>query len=128
MLLHHCRNAAVLYRKLRRTASQQRLIKRVNYALFLALKMENAELCGWVARGRQRTLVMEAFSQPMTATQIKKKLENSVSIHNVCDVLRSFKDKGLARCLNPGDRSGRIYGLTEIGECVRDWILKTSTH
>lgn len=70
---------------------------------------------------------MKALSHPMTPTQIHqqaKKYNQKMSLNNTSDVLRNFVRKGLAECLNPTAKTGRLYQLTKEGEEIREGFIK----
>lgn len=82
----------------------------------------------WVSRGRQRQAVIKALFKPMTPTELRKKsveYNKRISLSNVSDVLRHFVRHGLAECMNPEVRTGRLYRLTDIGEEVRTLFVKS---
>ena len=72
----------------------------------------------WVLRGRQRRKVILALSKRKTPTLIKE--ETEMSLNNVSDILRLFVKKGLAVCLNPKEKAGRLYCLTKNGEAIKE--------
>jgi len=79
-------------------------------------------LYSWVARGTQRRKVIEALNKPKIATEIRK--ETKLSISHVSKVLKSFKEKGIAECLNPETKLGKLYILTEMGKQIREELLR----
>lgn len=76
----------------------------------------------FIMRGKQRRIVIKVIDRPMTVTEIKKKADLSLS--ETSRVLRRFKKKGLAECINPEDALGRVYQLTEKAEKIREKIKK----
>jgi predicted transcriptional regulator len=76
----------------------------------------------WVVRGRQRKKIILAMDKPKIPTQIKD--DTKLSLNNVSDVLRDFKKKKIAKCMNPKERTGRLYKLTSKGMKIRDAIRK----
>lgn len=89
--------------------------------------MVNIDLYGWAVSGSQRMAVMKAMSKPMPPSLIRKeavKYNPKVSLNNTCDVLRGMAQVGLAVCLRPEARVGRIYALTPAGQEVRNELLK----
>ena len=77
----------------------------------------------FVMRSKQRKIVIDVMNIPMTVTEIKKKIDLSLS--ETSRVLRAFKKQGLARCLNPDDTLGRVYQLTEKGKLVKEKIVQS---
>jgi DNA-binding MarR family transcriptional regulator len=89
--------------------------------------MFNWKLCSWVYGGKQRRAIIRVISKPLTPAQICKKSKQyneKITINNTSDILRSFKKRGLAICLNEEARRGRLYKLTEVGEEIRTELLK----
>lgn len=80
----------------------------------------------WVARGSLRRAVILAMSKERIVSDIykeAKKYNKLISLNNTSDTLRSFSSKGLAKCLNPKEKVGRIYKITEIGDKVRKELI-----
>ena len=76
----------------------------------------------WVLRGKQRKKIIKALNKPKIPTQIKE--ETRLSLNNVSDVLRAFQKKKIARCLNPKEKTGRLYELTPKGMRIREELEK----
>jgi len=74
----------------------------------------------WVVRGKQRKKIIRALNKEKIPTQIKE--ETKLSLNNVSDVLREFKKKKIVRCLNPKEKTGRIYKLTPKGMRIREML------
>lgn len=88
--------------------------------------MINIDLYAW-AQGRQRKATIKALTHPMTPTQTHKEAKQyneRMSLNNTSDTLRSFVRKGLAECLNPQVKTGRLYQLTQEGEEIREELMK----
>jgi len=89
--------------------------------------MINYKLYAWVVRGTQRVAVLKAIHKPQTPKQIRKNsvhYNDKVSLNNACDVLRDFLKQGIAVCLNPEDRTGKVYKLTDDGEKIRNALME----
>ena len=89
----------------------------------------NLQLFSWVARGKQKRAVIKAMDKIKTPSQIYKKakeLNNKLSLNNTSDILREFRKKGIAVCLNEDKRMRRLYELTEIGKEIRELIFKSN--
>jgi len=89
--------------------------------------MVNLELYSWVVSGKQRTATIKAMTHPMTPSQVHKKCKQyneKISLNNTSDTLRRLVRQGLATCLNPEAKTGRLYKLTEIGEEIREELMK----
>lgn len=79
------------------------------------------ELYAWVVRGSQRRKVLLALEDRMIPTQVKEKTE--LALNNVSDILRSFEERGLAKCVNPTERVGRLYELTKKGQAIKTKVI-----
>lgn len=77
----------------------------------------------WVVRGKQRRKTILYVTDSQTPTQIAKK--SGLSLNHVSRILNEFKKHKLAVCLNPKQKTGRLYTLTKRGKIIRDKILKT---
>lgn len=74
----------------------------------------------WIIRGKQRKKVIKAMNKPKIPTQIKE--ETHLSLNNVSDVLREFRKKKIVKCLNPQEKTGRLYKLTSKGMRIREMM------
>lgn len=74
----------------------------------------------WIIKGKQRKKILKVMNKPKIPTQIKE--ETKLSLNNVSDVLREFRKKKLAKCVNPDEKTGRIYTLTPKGMRVREML------
>ncbi len=72
----------------------------------------------WILRGKQRQKIVKIMDKPKIPTQIKE--ETNLSLNNVSDVLRLLEKKKLAICLNPKQKTGRLYELTKKGMKIKD--------
>ncbi len=77
---------------------------------------------GWILKGSQRRKIIHAMNKAKIPTQIKD--DTKLSLNNVSDVLRQFRVKGIAQCINPNEKTGRVYELTKKGMKIRDEIIK----
>ena len=75
------------------------------------------KLYAWVLRGSQRRKIFKCLDKPKTPTLIKE--ETGIKVSNVSDILRLMEKSGLAKCLNPKDKLGRLYQLTNEGNKIR---------
>jgi len=88
--------------------------------------MEKAVLdaVSWVLRGSQRQKVILVMSTiPVTPTLVSKKAD--ISLNNASDILRSFEEIKIAKCVNADERTGRLYVLTSFGEKISKELRKT---
>ena len=76
----------------------------------------------WVIRGTQRKKVISAINSPKIPTQIKDTAK--LSLNNVSDILREFRKKKIVQCINPEDKTGRIYKLTSKGMKIKEMVEK----
>ncbi len=74
----------------------------------------------WIVRGKQRKKVIKVMNKPRIPTEIKE--ETKLSLNNVSDVLRKFRKKKIAKCINPEEKTGRVYKLTTKGMKIREMI------
>ena len=74
----------------------------------------------WVVRGKQRKKILKVMDKPKIPTEIKE--DAKLSLNNVSDVLREFKKKKIVRCLNPKEKTGRLYKLTSKGMRIREMV------
>ena len=74
------------------------------------------ESLSYVVRGRVRLKIIKNLNKPMTPTQIANLIKNHRS--TVSRTLISMKEKGLVTCLNPKQKTGRLYQLTKSGKKV----------
>ena len=88
--------------------------------------MVDFDMLSWVVRGKQKTAVLKAFSNELTPSQLyrlTKMHSTKITLSNVSDIVRGFVKKGIALCLTPKNKTGRIYKLTDKGEEIRDGLL-----
>ncbi len=74
----------------------------------------------WIIRGKQRKKIIKTMNKSKIPTQIKE--ETKLSLNNVSDVLREFRKKKIAKCVNPEDKTGRLYQLTVKGMRIREMV------
>ncbi len=74
----------------------------------------------WIIKGSQRTKILKAMNKPKIPTQIKN--DTDLALNNVSDILREFRKKKIAKCLNPKEKTGRIYKLTPKGLRIREML------
>ncbi|MCC6678630.1 MAG: winged helix-turn-helix transcriptional regulator [Phycisphaerales bacterium] len=71
----------------------------------------------WMSRNEWRARILHALDQPMTASQLARRL--SASRTSCSRTLRDLAGQRLTRCLNPGAGKSRLYGLTRRGAQAR---------
>ena len=74
----------------------------------------------WIVRGKQRKRIIKVMSKPKIPTEIRE--DTKLSLNNVSDVLREFKKKKIVKCLNPKEKTGRLYKLTPKGMRIREMV------
>ncbi len=77
----------------------------------------------WIKRGKQRKNIITKINGPETPTEIAKK--SGYSLNNTSRVLNELKKHDLAKCLNPREKTGRLYVLTPKGKLIRDKLTKS---
>ena len=76
----------------------------------------------WVIRGKQRREIILYIEGPETPTDIAKK--SGYSLNNTSRVLNEFRRKELVKCLNPKEKTGRLYVLKPSGKVIKDKLRK----
>lgn len=87
----------------------------------------NLGLYSWLMRGKQREAIIRVMDRPKMPSRIcreAKEFNEKISLNSTSDILRSFVEKGIALCLNPSEKVGRLYELTKKGRILREKILK----
>jgi predicted transcriptional regulator len=84
---------------------------------------ENIELFSWILRGKQRRELIREMNGIKTPTQVAK--NSGYSLNHASKVLNDFKKKGIVECLNPSQKTGRLYQLTSKGKVLFDKIQKS---
>jgi predicted transcriptional regulator len=77
------------------------------------------KLYAWIKRGNRRKELLKILSnkkQPLTANEIKTEL--NISLSQVSFLLKELSKKELIVCLNPEDKIGRIYIISEEGKNI----------
>lgn len=82
---------------------------------------ENKKLITWITSGVQRRAVLQALAYPMTYKQIEiyaRRFASKIRDTDVARILKELLSQGLLYSLNPDDKVGRLYYLTEKGRSV----------
>lgn len=74
----------------------------------------------WIVRGKQRKKILKIMNKPKIPTEIKD--EANLSLNNVSDVLREFRKKKIIKCINPKEKTGRLYKLTPKGMRIKEMV------
>ncbi|MEI8348709.1 MAG: hypothetical protein WCI77_01010 [Candidatus Omnitrophota bacterium] len=89
--------------------------------------MVDVYLFAWILGGSRRTAILRALEKPMAPCQVHKKSKDyspKISLNHTSDTLRAFQKQGIAICINPQNKRGRIYQLTQAGEEIRQELMK----
>lgn len=86
------------------------------------MKKEDTENLSWVKRGKQRRGIIVNIEGHETPTEISKK--SGYSLNNTSRVLNDFSKRGLVKCLNPKEKTGRLYELRPAGRLIKDKLKK----
>jgi predicted transcriptional regulator len=81
----------------------------------------------WLVRGIQRVAIIKVMDRPKMPSRISreaKQLNERINLNSTSDILRHFVKKGIAVCLNPDQKVGRLYELTRKGKKLREEIMK----
>jgi predicted transcriptional regulator len=79
--------------------------------------LKNYKDYSWILKGKQRKKILKVMDKPLIPTQIKEKTD--LSLNNVSDILREFRKRKLAECINPKEKTGRLYELTDKGKKIK---------
>ena len=80
----------------------------------------------WLQRSPRRTVVMKVMTKPKITSEIHEEALNGVvSLSNTSEILKSLREEGLIVCINPKEKTGKLYGLTKEGKAIRN---KTYPH
>ena len=75
----------------------------------------------WLRRGSQRAAIAQVLKKPMTATELCQAghpLNPRVRLRDVWFLMKQFEERGLAQSLNPRQKTGRLFCLTDHGRKV----------
>lgn len=75
------------------------------------------ELAGFVLRSEYRKKVFLKLEKPIMPSKIAKELD--IRLTHITRELRFLKERGLVECLNPKEKTGRLYQLTQKGKSLR---------
>lgn len=91
------------------------------------MNKKELKLLAWVLRGSQRREIIKVISGHKIPAQIYKeavKLNFRITRNSVSDVLREFKKRFIVKCINPEEKKGRIYELTNLGKKILKLTIK----
>ncbi|MBW6462011.1 MAG: MarR family transcriptional regulator [DPANN group archaeon] len=81
------------------------------------------ELYAWLKRGSRRKtvlLIIDKSKEPLTANDISKKL--NIAISQVSFTVKELVEKEVVICLNPKDKIGKLYRVTQEGKMILNEI------
>lgn len=79
--------------------------------------MERDDTYNWLIQSERRKEIIRDFDQPLTATQIARRV--SISLDRVLHLLWVLTLYRVLYCLNKDTRHNRIYWLTELGKACQ---------
>lgn len=80
----------------------------------------------WVKRGKRRQLALELFNKavtPLTINDVHKKTRIPISQASV--IVVELERAGLLECLNPKDKIGKLYRISQEGKEVITTMTST---
>lgn len=86
------------------------------------MKGADIKKLSWVVRGKQKREIIMYIDGLDTPTGIAKK--SGYSLNNTSRILGEFRKKGLVKCINPKEKTGRLYILTGNGKFIRDKLKR----
>lgn len=76
----------------------------------------------WIKRGKQRREIIVHLKGTQTPTEISKK--SGYSLNHTSKILNEFKKHRMVKLLNPEEKTGRLYQLTQKGKIVKDQLIE----
>jgi len=80
-------------------------------------------LYAWLKRGKRRRSILDELKKsknPKSTSDICKNL--NIAISQASFSLRELEEKKLIQCLNPNDKIGKLYEITESGSEILNGI------
>ena len=77
----------------------------------------------WIKRGSRRKSILEELQkakEPLSANDISKVL--NIAISQTSFSLKELVEKKLVECLNPSDKIGKVYRITNDGKEILDGV------
>ena len=85
---------------------------------------DNWYLISYLFRSQNRQKVLQALKRnPKTPKQLDE-LTN-IRINHISNILKELLEKELVKCLNPSDKKGRFYEITEMGLEILNFLENT---
>ncbi len=76
----------------------------------------------WIKRGKQRREIIVHIKGKDTPTEIAK--SSNYSLNHTSRVLNELRKHGFVKLLNPKEKTGRLYELTEKGRIIKDQLAE----
>jgi len=86
--------------------------------------MDDWEVFAWIKRSRQRQRVIRLLRDPKTPTDVAQSLD--IHIAQASRSMRQMEEKGVVQVLNPEDKLGRLYVVTDEGEEILEKLDSSS--
>ena len=84
--------------------------------------MKNIKELSWIKRGKQRREIIVHLKGEQTPTEVARK--SGYSLNNASKVLNELKRHKLVKLLNPEEKTGRLYQLTNTGKIIKDKLVE----
>jgi len=82
--------------------------------------MKRGDLLKWLKKSKRRTAIIKVMTKPKIPSEIHEQaLKGIISLSNTGEVLRALVEEGVAVCLNPEEKIGKLYALTKKGKVIR---------
>lgn len=86
-----------------------------------SLSDEELDKYGYVISSpRRKTTVLALEGDPGTPKELGER--SDISLSHVSNILSDLSEEGIAVCVNPERKRGRVYRLTEIGSRIANKI------
>jgi predicted transcriptional regulator len=75
----------------------------------------------WIKRGNRRKEVLKLFAKsknPLSSSDVKNNL--NISLPQVSLIIKEMSGRNLLNCLNPEDKIGKIYVISQKGEIIQN--------
>lgn len=98
-------------------------VKSFHYGVFEVMDWRKY---AWVRRGKRRQLTLELFNKavaPLTINDVHKKTR--IAISQASETVVELEKAGLLECLNPEDKIGKLYRISQEGKEVITTITST---
>jgi DNA-binding MarR family transcriptional regulator len=77
--------------------------------------------CAWLRRGKRRLQTLEILSKTSTPLTIKDvTVKSRIAISQASATIAELEKTGLVKCLNPDDKIGKLYVISDEGKKIID--------